>query len=251
MNNRISFLKKYLGLYKVAQQFNLNIKFKRAYTAYKMFFKIDIIPGPAGTMGQIFFLPDNPNSILKFTLDSSEAKNMMMVYNIQSDKNIVIDLTPEELDVIKNKIIKIYNVFAFEYDRGKVWVIEQEKGKDLPSALSSKLLSTIGSNVFKQPDDVFTIIQDRLSDENKRKELSEILYNSLIENGEITLKPEDVDVGDLGGLLKAVRNKIDKSFRDFRPSNMLITKNDGKITVKLTDLGYGSGAVVDIPVISM
>jgi len=241
----------YKKLKKIAENYKVNIKLTAAVEKYKEYFSLNLIPGPAGTMGQIFFLEDRPDVVIKFTTDSSEAKNAMLVYNIQNDKTEVPILTEKEKETIKSGIIKIYNVFMFSFGSNSIYIIEQEKGQDLPYALASKLMKYIGKNVSRQPDAVFNMIQMELSDPDAMKELTLALYDSLLESGKIIIKNvEDVDVGDLGLLLKTVRSKIDSSFKDFRPSNMLVVRNGDKVTVKLTDLGYGSGAKVEIPVIS-
>ena len=177
---------------------------------------------------------------------------MLLVYKIQNNEFIPDGMSSKEISLIKNGVIKIYNVFAFAFGRGKINIIEQERGQDLPYSLSTKLMEIIGGNISKQPDAIFNIIQKNLSDSNKIQELSDILAQHLIDKGKITINQSaDVNVGDLGNLLKAVRSKIDSSFRDFRPSNMLVVRDGNKYKIKLIDLGYGSGANIQIPTISI
>lgn len=230
--------------------YTINRKFQYAYAAYKKHFEMDLIPGPAGTKGQVFFVESNPNLVVKFTHDSAEARNMMLIWKIQSGMFIPPDFSSEELAVIKNQVIRVYNVFGFEFDRGKVYIIEQEKGMDVPFDLATKMLRHIGERIAIQPDEYFKVLQDNLSEPERLDELSKTMVEALIRKGKITIEQEqDVNVGDLGKLLKVVREKIDSSFKDFRPSNMVITKHQNKYIVKLIDIGQGTGAKIDIPTI--
>lgn len=239
-------------LIKSAEEFPISRRIMHAVVAYQNFFNIKLIPGPLGSVGQIFFVENKPNLVIKFTTDSAEAKNMMLVYKIQTGEFIPAGMTSNEIQTIREGVIKVYNVFAFDFGRGRAFIIEQERGKDLPLSLSRKLLEIIGNNISKQPDDVFLIIQKKLSKQEEINNLSNILAKDLINKGQIKLKQApDVNVGDLGNLLKVVRNKIDSSFRDFRPSNMVVTRIGDIFKIKLIDLGYGSGADIDIPVVSI
>ena len=59
--------------------------FGNAVKAYERDKKVKLEPGPAGTMGQIFFIKNDPYKAIKFTTDESEAANMnkLMHWHLQ------------------------------------------------------------------------------------------------------------------------------------------------------------------------
>ncbi|MFZ4768640.1 MAG: hypothetical protein ACOYLO_00570 [Ferruginibacter sp.] len=227
-------------------------RIKEAVLKYEQHFNLTLKHGPYGTMGQIFFRDDNPNIVVKFTKDQAEAKNMAFFHHLQKgDIKFPANMEYKHLkrkkikiaDIVRSGIVTIENVFGIRTATGPVYVIEQEKGQDVPLQLANKLMFYIGQNIARQTKEVFTVIQEDLADKDTIKELSEVLAEALIESGQITIEQKgEVNVGDLGTLLRVIREKVDSSFKDFRPSNMLVVKDSaGTYRVKLTDIGYGSG----------
>ena len=219
--------------------------FSAAVSYYEKLKNVKLFPGPSGTMGQIFFIENNPNQVVKFTTDKSEAVNMQKVKEIQSGN--VEGFSEDEIESIKNNVIRVNNVFVISPKAGNsYYVIEQEKGKDIPLNVANKIMFYIGSNISKQPNSVFPIISKKLSEPSVREDLSSLLSEALIEGKEIGID-DKVDVGDLGLLLSTVRKKIDDSFKDFRPSNMITIKENNVYKIKLIDLGYGTNKPVKLP----
>lgn len=205
-----------------------------------------LTPGPAGTKGQIFFIEGDSDHVVKFTTDKSEAVNMLKIKEIQDGKTE--GFSEEEVESIKNNVIRVLDVFILTpKNSNSFYVIEQDKGIDVPFALASKLMVHIGPNISKQPDSVFSIISKKLSEPQVREELSKTLSESLLKGEEVGFTSTKADVGNLGLLLSTIRKKIDNSFRDFRPSNMVITKENDMLKLKLIDLGYGSPKPANIP----
>ena len=212
--------------------------FSSAIKYYEELKNVKLSPGPSGTKGQIFFVENNPNQVVKFTTDKTEAGNMVAVKRIQEGNTE--GYSQEEIESIKNNVIKVKSVFIISPKEGNsYYVIEQEKGIDIPYDLANKLMFYIGSNISKQPGSIFNIISKTLSKPEVREELSNLLSKSLIEGKEIGIDVK-ADAGDLGLLLSTIRKKIDSSFANFRPSNMVIVKENGVYKIKLIDIGYGT-----------
>jgi hypothetical protein len=219
--------------------------FSSAVAYYEQLKNVKLSSGPAGTMGQIFFVENDPNQVVKFTTDKSEAMNMQKVKEIQSGN--VEGFTEDEINSIKNNVIKVNNVFVIRPKVGNsYYVIEQEKGKEVPLNVANKIMFYIGTNISKQPNSVFPVISKKLSEPATREELSNLLTQSLLDGKEIGID-DKVDVGDLGLLLSTIRKKIDDSFKDFRASNMVTVKENNIIKIKLIDLGYGTNQPVKLP----
>jgi len=229
------------------EEFQIVKNFGPVMKRYETLKSVHLRPGPAGTQGQIFYVEEDPNLVIKFTLDKSEAKNMSIIKKIQNNEPTKYSegFSQKELQAIENSIIKVYGVYTINnaYNSGIVYVIEQERGKNLPFPLAKRLLSMIGGNASKQSNDAFDAISNRLSSQSAIEELSATMAESLIDGKEVVISPEDIDVSSLGEVLKLIRDKIDDGFKDFRPSNMVTTKSktDGKYRIKLIDLGQ-SGA---------
>jgi len=226
--------------YKLATQ--NKSRFENAAKFYSKKTGINLTPGPAGTKGQIFFSEKDPNIVIKFTTDSSEAFNMNIVRKIQNgefklgDKVSGKKLSKKDITVINNNIIKIYKVTKLSPPKGpSVFAIEQERGSDLPFSTANTLMLYIGSNISRQPKEVFKILSEELSDKAVILEIT----NSLIEGNEVGIS-NNISKVDMGNVLKTVRKVIDSDFRDFRPSNMVVGKNGKFYTIKLIDIGYGT-----------
>lgn len=231
------------------EELKITKNLESSVSKYEQIKGVHLRPGPYGTQGQIFFVDEDPDIVVKFTRDKSEARNMLLIKMIQDEQpnKFQSRFTPEEIDKIRNGIIKILGVHTITNMDGFAYVIEQERGRDIPISLARKILSITGPNISRQPREVFPAISKELSDKANIEGMANTFAESLMKGNEVVIDPhKDIDVADLGNVLSIIRNKIDDGFKDFRPSNMVITKNNGKYRIKLIDLGYGSTDMNDI-----
>ena len=203
----------------------------KAVKYYEKKFKDKLIPGPAGTKGQIFFTKKDSGKVIKLTTDESEARNMFAIMELQKK-------------ALKFKgVIPIHDVFKLDIP-GNIYCIEQEKGVNLSSkealkAYINRILFVTGPKLHSEMMD--PVLEDLKSEKSKK-------------------------LKQLGLTGKEIRKKIDPTFFDIRPSNMVYIPSEKDVEgpfehsghpseedylkeadrkmfgdLKMIDIGYGAG----------
>lgn len=227
---------------KQAAGYSVVKNFDAAVSYYEKSRGVTLTPGPAGTQGQIFFIKEKPNRVLKLTMDASEAANMYELMRAQEKER-------NKKRKLFDGVVNIYDVFKINPPGSlPTYAIEQELGQDLTKNKDlyryiKRILFLTGPSIQKtRGPELDSILDDLETNQSEKLQM-------------------------IGRTSRNVRKKIDPSFRDIVPSNMVYVPSDDDIVddgpeseglhpsmddylnrsdsrlkgkIKMTDVGYGT-----------